>query len=102
MDKTLIKTKSGLEFPKDAHDWQLLYSEVPGKLKKYYEDGYKIVIFSNQNSLGNGKIPVKDFKLKIERVVKKMGVPMQVFLAVGQSIYRKPRTGMWDFLVNKV
>ena len=79
MDKTLIKTISGLEFPKDANDWQLLYAEIPGKIKKFYEDGYKIVILSNQASLGTGKITLKDFKLKIERLVKKIGVPMQVY-----------------------
>lgn len=102
MDKTLIKTISGLQFPKDCNDWQLLYPEVPGKIKKFYEDGYKIVIFSNQASLGTGKVKVKDFKMKIERLVKKIGVPMQVYLAAGESIYRKPRTGMWEFLVEKV
>ncbi|XP_016837662.1 uncharacterized protein F21D5.5 isoform X1 [Nasonia vitripennis] len=101
MDKTLIKTISGLEFPKDCNDWQLLYPEVPGKIKKFYEDGYKIVILSNQGNLGSGKITLKDFKKKIEKLVKKIGVPMQVYLAVGQSIYRKPRTGMWDFLVHQ-
>ncbi|XP_023245378.1 uncharacterized protein F21D5.5 [Copidosoma floridanum] len=101
MDKTLIKTISGLEFPKDSNDWQLLYPEVPGKLKKFYTEGYKIVILSNQNGLGTGKVTLKDFKIKIERIVKKIGVPMQVFLAVGQSIYRKPRVGMWTHLVNE-
>lgn len=78
MDKTLIKTQSGLQFPKDCNDWQLLYPEVPGKIKKLHEDGYKIVILSNQASLGSGRVSVKDFKLKIERIVRKIGVPMQV------------------------
>ncbi|KAJ8675281.1 hypothetical protein QAD02_011067 [Eretmocerus hayati] len=101
MDKTLIKTHSGLEFPKDCNDWELLYPEVPGKLKKLYQDGYKVVIFSNQNALGTGKVPIKDFKVKIERIVKKIGVPMQVFLATGYAIYRKPCPGMWNCLVNE-
>lgn len=78
MDKTLIKTKSGLEFPKDCNDWQLLYPDVPGKIKQFYSDGYKIVIMSNQAGLATGKVPIKDFKQKIERIVKKIGVPMQV------------------------
>ena len=78
MDKTLIRTISGLAFPKDCNDWQLLYPEVPKKLKHFYNDGYKIVIFSNQAGLGYGKVKVKDFKGKIERLVKKIGVPMQV------------------------
>jgi bifunctional polynucleotide phosphatase/kinase len=87
MDRTLIKTISGSAFPRDANDWELLYPEVPAKLKKYFNDGYKVVIFSNQANLGIGKITLKDFKLKIERLVKKLGIPMQVraFLNVFNS-----------------
>jgi len=78
MDGTLIKPKSGLVFPKDCNDWQLLYPDVPGKLKQLYMSGYKIVIFTNQAGLSTGKIKVKDFKCKIEKVVQKIGVPIQV------------------------
>jgi len=78
MDGTLIKTKSGLVFPKDCNDWQLLYLEVPNKLKQFHAKGYKIVIFTNQAGLGTGKVKVKDFKLKIEKVVQRINVPIQV------------------------
>ncbi|XP_051154405.1 uncharacterized protein F21D5.5 isoform X2 [Leptopilina boulardi] len=101
MDKTLIKTKSGLEFPKDANDWQLWHHEVPNKIKKLHADGFKIIIFTNQASLGTGKIKVSDFKLKIERIVQKIGTPIQVFIAVGYSRFRKPCTGMWELLSNE-
>lgn len=80
MDSTLIKTQSGQVFPKDHNDWQLIYPEVPGKLKKLYKEGYKIVIFTNQGFLSLGKWKPSDFKVKIERVVAKIGVPMQVRL----------------------
>lgn len=78
MDGTLIKTKSGLVFPKDCNDWQLLYPDVPGKLKQFHEHGYKIVIFTNQAGLCKGKVKINDFKLKIERIVQKIGIPIQV------------------------
>ncbi|KAL2715400.1 uncharacterized protein V1478_015098 [Vespula squamosa] len=100
MDGTLIKTKSGLVFPKDCDDWQLLFSEVPKKLKQLYEDGYKVVIFTNQAALGTGKVKIQDFKIKIEKVVQKLGVPTQVFISIGKDIYRKPAPGMWNELVN--
>ncbi|XP_043494941.1 uncharacterized protein F21D5.5 isoform X2 [Polistes fuscatus] len=100
MDGTLIKTKSGLVFPKDVHDWQLIHPTVPKKLKQFYEDGYKIVIFTNQGALGTGKVKIEDFKVKIEKVVQKLGVPIQVFISMGKSIYRKPAPGMWNKLVN--
>ncbi|XP_046824557.1 uncharacterized protein F21D5.5 isoform X2 [Vespa crabro] len=100
MDGTLIKTKSGLIFPKDCNDWQLLFPEVPKKLKQLYEDGYKIVIFTNQRALGTGKVTIEDFKIKIERVVQKLGVPIQVFVSIGKDICRKPAPGMWNKLIN--
>ena len=78
MDTTLIKTKSGKKVPKDACDWQLLYPEVPEIIKRHYDNGYKIVILSNQGNLNFGIIKVKDFKIKIEKLVQKIGVPMQV------------------------
>jgi len=78
MDGTLIKTKSGLVFPKDCNDWQLLYPDVPGKLKQHHANGYKIVIFTNQAGLSTGKFKISDFKVKIEKIVQKMGVPIQV------------------------
>lgn len=101
MDGTLIKTKSGLVFPKDCNDWQLLYPDVPGKLKKLYSEGYKIVIFTNQGRLGSGKMKVNDFKGKIEKIVQKLGIPIQAFIATGEGIYRKPATGMWEALEEK-
>lgn len=48
MDNTLIATASGRVFAKDLNDWKILYPEVPKKLKKAAEDGYKIVVFTNQ------------------------------------------------------
>ncbi|XP_014467773.1 PREDICTED: uncharacterized protein F21D5.5 [Dinoponera quadriceps] len=98
MDGTLIKTKSGLVFPKSCNDWQLLYPDVPGKLKQLHTNGYKIVIFTNQAGLASGKVKINDFKLKIENIVQKIGIPIQVFIAVGRSIYRKPALGMWEAL----
>jgi bifunctional polynucleotide phosphatase/kinase len=48
MDDTVITRKSGAKFPKDADDWILLNGKVAPKIKELYNDGYKIVIFTNQ------------------------------------------------------
>ncbi|XP_053670040.1 uncharacterized protein F21D5.5 [Anopheles nili] len=98
MDGTLIKTKSGNVFPKSIDDWQIAFAEVPGKLKSLHKNGYKLVIFTNQAGIGNGKIRIEDFRKKIEALVGKLGVPMQVFISTGMGKYRKPRTGMWKML----
>uniref|UniRef100_A0A182JRT7 FHA_2 domain-containing protein n=1 Tax=Anopheles christyi TaxID=43041 RepID=A0A182JRT7_9DIPT len=101
MDGTLIKTKSGNVFPKSIDDWQIAFAEVPAKLKSLHRNGYKLVIFTNQAGIGKGKVRIEDFRQKIESLVRKLGVPMQVFISTGSGNYRKPRTGMWQTLCDR-
>uniref|UniRef100_A0AAG5DNA9 PNK FHA domain-containing protein n=1 Tax=Anopheles atroparvus TaxID=41427 RepID=A0AAG5DNA9_ANOAO len=98
MDGTLIKTKSGNVFPKSIDDWQIAFPEVPGKLKALHKNGFKLVIFTNQAGIGKGKVRIEDFRQKIEALVRKLSVPIQVFISTGSGKYRKPRTGMWETL----
>ena len=51
IDGTIITTKSGRTFAKDKDDWQMLYAEVPGKLKELVREGFKIVFLTNQVTL---------------------------------------------------
>uniref|UniRef100_A0A182QB07 PNK FHA domain-containing protein n=1 Tax=Anopheles farauti TaxID=69004 RepID=A0A182QB07_9DIPT len=101
MDGTLIKTKSGNVFPKSIDDWQIAFSEVPNKLKTLHRNGFKLVIFTNQAGIGKGKVRIEDFRQKIESLVRKLGVPMQVFISTGPGVYRKPRIGMWQTLCDR-
>ena len=55
MDSTLIETKSGATFAKDANDWVFWHESVPKKMKELYEDDYKIVIFTNQKGIATKK-----------------------------------------------
>ncbi|XP_059474148.1 uncharacterized protein F21D5.5 [Neocloeon triangulifer] len=101
LDWTIVGTKSGRVYPKDRDDWQILLPEIPGKLKKMHAEGYKLVLFSNQAGIGSRKIIISEFQHKIESVIRKLGVPMQAFISTGTSVYRKPLTGMWDYLAEK-
>ncbi|XP_013186907.1 uncharacterized protein F21D5.5 [Amyelois transitella] len=101
MDGTLIKTKSGKVHPVDTNDWQIAFPTVEQKLKEKFMEGFKIVILSNQAPIGNGRVKIDDFKKKIESLVKKLSVPIQVYIATGKGIYRKPLNGMWKFLTEK-
>ncbi|KAG8233558.1 hypothetical protein J437_LFUL013770 [Ladona fulva] len=102
LDGTLITTKSGRVFPKDSNDWQIAYAEVPGKLKTLWENGYKIVIFTNQAGIESGRTRLEDFKTKVERIVKRLGVPIQVYVCIASGgLYRKPAIGMWQILSQK-
>ena len=91
MDGTLIKTMSGNVFPKTIDDWQLNMNEVPGKLKKLHDNGFKIVVFTNQAGIENKRITVDEVKKKIKMIQQRIEVPMQFFVATGSTIYRKVR-----------
>ncbi|XP_044250070.1 uncharacterized protein F21D5.5-like [Drosophila takahashii] len=102
MDGTIIKTKSGWDFPEDIYDWQIIFPEVPEKLKSLHNNGFKICFFTNQRGIARGEIELDDFKVKIKQIVTELGVPIQVFIAIGDGFYRKPLTGMWQHLKSEM
>lgn len=103
LDGTLILTKSGRVFPINRDDWTLANSAIKIMLKNLINNGYKIVIFTNQAGISRGKTSVVDFKYKIEKIIQELEIPVQVFIATSDyNIYRKPAPGMWDALIQKV
>lgn len=98
LDGTLIKTKSGNVFPRDSTDWQLWSNSIPKKLKEYHQQGFKICIFTNQKGISTNKCNPKDFKAKINNIINRIGIPIQVFISPGPLTYRKPFVGMWKYL----
>ena len=102
MDGTIITTQSGKVFPTNSEDWKIYLSEIPAKLKQLIADDFKIVILTNQAGFKSGKVKPSEFRQKLVNISSKLGVPLQVFISPGEGIFRKPRTGMWNHLVNKV
>lgn len=98
MDNTIIKTVSGNVFPKNIDDWQLNYQSIPKKMRSLYDNGFKIVIFTNQGGITTGQTSVDNMKKKISMIQQRIDVPLQAFMATGPTKYRKPRTGMWETL----
>jgi bifunctional polynucleotide phosphatase/kinase len=79
---------------------------VPGKLKSLHDEGYMLVIITNQNgiSLRNAvsgpKINKTDrftqFKQKSAAVFNSLNLPISIYAATERDKYRKPGTGIWE------
>jgi bifunctional polynucleotide phosphatase/kinase len=89
-DWTLVSPKDGKTFPSDVEDWQWLYPNIPDELKRLNEEGFSVVIFTNQS---------KDWKVtQIQNVVKTLEVPIFVVVARLKIDY-KPNPILYDMLV---
>ena len=105
LDDTIITPNSGSTWNRSATSWKWWDSSVPGRLKCLHEQGYLVVILSNQSTISlkdNKKSLKKDmasltnFKGQLSSVLKQLGLPISVYAATGQDKYRKPRVGMWE------
>lgn len=77
-DWTLVKPKQNRKFPKDINDWKWLFDNIPVKLKKLYDDGFNIVIFSNQSK-----------PWKVEQIKTVMSfIPATIIIATEKQYYK--------------
>lgn len=89
-DWTLVSPKDGKTFPSNVEDWQWLYPNIPDELKRLNDDGFSIVIFTNQS---------KDWKvLQIQSVAASLEIPIFVVIARQKCDY-KPNPILYDVLV---
>lgn len=106
----MITTSSGKQHASSATDWKWWDNQVPGRLRELYDEGYRVVILSNQAGLTlsfdkNYKGPkasatkrVNDFKQKCSAILNNLNLPTTVYAATEKDRYRKPRVGMWKEL----
>jgi bifunctional polynucleotide phosphatase/kinase len=102
LDGTLITTKSGKTYAKDASDWAFWNAIVPHKLHDLVTQGYLIVIFSNQLGLSLKPQRLSPFKEKIGFFLNSMKVPLLFYAALKDDHYRKPRLGLWALLKERL
>ncbi|KAL6707964.1 DNA kinase/phosphatase Pnk1 [Coniothyrium glycines] len=108
-DSTLIVSASGRTFSRDASDWKWWDSSVPGKLRLLHEEGYLIAIVSNQGGISLKPDPktvksdqkrLAEFKTKASAVLSQLDLPISLYAATSRDQYRKPRTGIWQELLD--
>lgn len=93
-----ITLKNGREFPVDKNDWMWLRPNVPTIVKKYYNDGYNIVIITNQSKLWKIDM-IKESLITLE-------IPIKVVVGFGKvtkdpSVIRKPNPALFKDTFDK-
>ncbi|KAL8291840.1 hypothetical protein RQP46_002098 [Phenoliferia psychrophenolica] len=104
LDGCLIKTKYGAFPPASSTDWKWWHpTKVTKKLKELYDDGFAIVILTNQGWRGKESKALTDFEVKVPEIAQALDVPFTLFAAASQTdeVYRKPATGMLDLYIQK-
>ncbi|OBT46568.1 hypothetical protein VE00_01861 [Pseudogymnoascus sp. WSF 3629] len=106
LDWTLVKSVSGNKFVYDAGDWKWWHPNVPVLLKRLHqEQEFNIVIISNQGAIPlhpERKAPtavrgrLDAWKGKIASILRQLDIPVTLYAATKFDNFRKPRTGMWD------
>lgn len=91
-DWTLVKPKSGGTFPKNEDDWVWLQPSVPEKLKEYYDQGFAILVFTNQSK------PWK--QLQIVKAMESLSIPCTIAIAFDKTEH-KPNRVMFDAVVGE-
>ena len=109
LDSTLIVSASGRTISKDAGDWKWWDPSIPTQLRRLYDDGYQLIIITNQGRLSltkdtktaksDGK-RISDFKNKVNAVLESLDIPASVYAATQKDLYRKPRTGTWKEMLD--
>lgn len=116
LDDTLIRTKSGKTFAtNDLTDWRLWAdgeTVMRPAMKRLVdpEDGAekrRVVIFTNQEGVGKGKVDRSKWQTKVENVIEALGLEkgratVLASLSKKGNDYRKPHVGMWRFLREKL
>lgn len=91
-DHTIVTPKNCRKFPKDVDDWEWFDVSVPEIIKQHYDDGFMIVIFTNQS---------KQWKHEqIKNAIEILGVPTFVVIATNKSYY-KPNIKLFNDFITK-
>ena len=60
-----------------------------------------ISLKDNPKSLQKDSISLLNFKSQLAAVLRQLDLPISVYAATAQDMYRKPRTGMWKEMLEE-
>ena len=63
-----------------SKDWEWWDESVPDKLKDLDKNNYRVVFFTNQAGIEKMKVSEEEIKIKIEHMIKELGIPIYVSL----------------------
>ena len=104
LDDTMISATQA-KFARSAQSWRWWDASIPGRFRSLYEDGYLVVIFTNQGNVSLKSDPkslkletlsLKNLKDQVTTIFSQLNLPVSMYGATGQDHYRKPRIGMWQ------
>jgi len=93
LDGNIIKTKSGAIFAENKDDWQFFSKNVKKKIQSLKK--HRIIIITNQKRKSI-IADSTDWKAKVEAVCTELNVSCEVFAAIGDDWFRKPRIGFFE------
>jgi len=79
-DWTMVCPKDMKTFPTSVDDWQWLYPSVPEKIRSFHNDGYMIVIFTNQSKAWKHD--------QVQLVAKTLNIPVFIVIATEKNEYK--------------
>jgi bifunctional polynucleotide phosphatase/kinase len=89
-DHTLVCPKDGKTMPSNVEDWVWLYPNIPDELKRLNEEGFSVVVFTNQS---------KPWKvIQIQYVMQTLQIPIFVVVSSDKCDY-KPNPILYDVLI---
>lgn len=108
LDSTLVQPISGSKYATNAKDWTWLELKdnpfsrslssasnqrstvVPDRLKLLHNDGFRIVVVTNQAGVSSGNTSEDEVKQRCEDVAKQSGVPISFCVSTDKNRFRKP------------
>jgi bifunctional polynucleotide phosphatase/kinase len=70
-----------------------VYDCIPEKLNELRQNGWKIVLFTNQKKKSEADVPFGDIVHKVDKL---LGEDVDIFISHRNDYLRKPVMGMWD------